>query len=267
MIQEASKKDISLRLIIRESLLTGIKENSAAALYENQPLSLPDLAVVRCREPFLNENLERQGVAVFNRPRVAAAGNDKALAYRTAVELGLPVLDTVFVPAGMEIPDSIWFDLPWVIKSTTGWGGKEVFLVKSKPEARAIRNQMPHSPLIVQPLCPGGGRDVRVFVVGRQIIAAVLRYSLNDFRANYSLGGSCELYHLSGQDREMVQAIIDELNPDMVGIDFLLDAGGHLLLNEIEDAVGSRTLSLLTGINLLEIFMSHVRERLEAEKP
>src|SRR5690625_6839454 len=90
------------------------------------------------------------------------------------------------------------------------------------------------------------GKDLRVFVIGKQIIAAVLRVNNNDFRANFKLGGSAFLYHLTIDEVEMINKIINHFDFGLVGIDFLIDKEGNLLFNEIEDVVGSRILSETT---------------------
>lgn len=47
------------------------------------------------------------------------------------------------------------------------------------------------------------GRDLRVWLIGGKIIAAVLRKSDTDFRSNYCLGGSAQVYTLSESEKRL----------------------------------------------------------------
>src|SRR5699024_246313 len=83
------------------------------------------------------------------------------------------------------------------------------------------------------------GKDLRVFVIGKTIIAAVLRENDKDFRANYTRGGTAKLYQLNYNETILIQKIINLFEFDYVGIDFLINKTGQLIFNEIEDVVGS----------------------------
>lgn len=52
----------------------------------------------------------------------------------------------------------------------------------------------------MQPTAVQMGKDLRVFVVGKEIIGAVLRESTTDFRANFTLGGDARLYSLNDSE-------------------------------------------------------------------
>ena len=49
----------------------------------------------------------------------------------------------------------------------------------------------------------------------------------------------------------------------MVGIDFIFDEHGHFLFNEIEDVVGSRTLSALSEINIVREYLKFIKDHVE----
>ena len=98
--------------------------------------------------------------------------------------------------------------------------------------------------MVLQPLIKNGGRfcDMRVYVIGKRIVAAVMRSSGRDFRANYSRGGDVALVELRDAQKQIVNRSLDELDFGMAGIDFLFDRDGNMVLNEIEDVAGSRML-------------------------
>src|SRR5699024_2655550 len=106
------------------------------------------------------------------------------------------------------------------------------------------------------------GKDLRVFVIGKKIIAAVLRVNNNDLRANFKLGRSAFVYHITIEEVEMINKIINNFDYGLVGIDFLIDIEGNFHFNEIEDMIGSRILSDTTNINLLSEYKSYIKLRI-----
>lgn len=263
MRHEAGLHHIDLHLMYREYFAMGVLENQPCIQYCGKPADPPDLAVMRSIDPLFSRQMETLGVRVFNSSRVAAISNDKARTHQIMAAHGIPMVDTMFIKAGFFSSTSIPLAMPWVIKTVGGRGGKQVFMADSMSQAEYIVSQIPADDLVVQRLAPVKGRDMRVFVVGRNIVAAILRYSDIDFRANFSLGGDSRVISLSANQQTLVNRIAAIIDADMVGIDFLFDPGDNLLLNEIEDVVGSRTLSLHSEINLLELFFNHVRIQMQ----
>ena len=256
-IDEAQKKGIMMELVIRNELMSGIKNNQSILIRDGREVPSPEVAVVRTIDPLLSSHLEELGTLVFNSSRVAKICNHKALTYKEVQKLSLPMVDTFFYQRH-TLPEQPPLDFPFVMKSVHGRGGNEVFLIEDEKTWSRIKDTFPSDEMVVQTANVQPGKDVRVFVVGNEIIAAVRRESRKDFRANFSLGGSAKLYPLSEKETEMVQRICRHFKFDMVGVDFLIDLDGNLLFNEIEDIVGSRTLSKLTDINLLDLYTSHI---------
>ena len=87
----------------------------------------------------------------------------------------------------------------------------------------------------------------------------MLRTSETDFRSNYCLGGSVELYQLSGRERELVQRAADGLSIGMAGIDFIFDHG-RMVFNEIEDMAGARGLYSLTDYDIVDEYIGFIQE-------
>lgn len=263
MRHEAGLRHIDLHLMYGEYFAMGVLENQLCIQYHGKLAKPPDLAIMRSIDPLFSLQMEKLGVRVFNSSRVAYVSNDKARTHQMMSGYGIPMVDTMFIKAGFFSSTSIPFAMPWVMKTAGGRGGKQVFMADSISQAEYIVSQIPADDLVVQRLAPVKGRDMRVFVVGRNIVAAILRYSERDFRANFSLGGDSRLISLSANQQILVNRIAAIIDADMVGIDFLFDVNGNLLLNEIEDVVGSRTLSIHSDINLLARFFDHVRAQMQ----
>ena len=114
---------------------------------------------------------------------------------------------------------------------------------------------------LYQELCDTPGRDLRVYLVGKKIVGAMLRSSDSDFRANYSLGGKAEVYNLDDAEKSLVETITGPLSVGHCGIDFLFHKG-NLIFNEIEDMVGSRMLYRHTRTDVVSLYLDEILEKL-----
>ncbi|MDO4628368.1 MAG: hypothetical protein Q4C70_04225, partial [Planctomycetia bacterium] len=222
----------------------------------------PDAVLMRCTFPELSRKWEEAGVRVFNSATVSAVTNDKLRTAEFFAVHDLPMMKTVLLTRTDDNRDSGKFSVPFpfpvVMKSRTGHGGTEVFCVKSESKITEILKQTVTPPeyWILQPLASQPGRDVRVYIVGNQPVAAMERISETDFRSNYSLGGSARPYTLRPAEKTLISKILEILPLDFAGIDLIFH-DGHPILNEIEDVVGSRMLYAHTEIDILDVFLDY----------
>ncbi len=264
-IEEANKKSIDMKLIIRENLAIGVRNNQRVLLLNGKEVTPPDIAVVRTIDPLLSSHLEDMGICVFNSATVARICNHKGLTHHEVQKLAIPMMDTYFYTLE-TLPKLPPLPFPFVVKNVQGKGGKEVFFITDEVDWIDKRSNFSQE-IIIQTTDVQIGKDLRVYVLGKKIIAAVLRESKNDYRANYTLGGNISLYTLNDRERELIERIYHHFDFDLVGIDFLIGKSGDLLFNEIEDIVGSRMLSKLTDINLLEKYTEHILEKWKKQNP
>ncbi|MCR5251963.1 MAG: ATP-grasp domain-containing protein [Lachnospiraceae bacterium] len=205
----------------------------------------------RSRSAALAASLEERGIPVFNNSEVSRVGNDKLLAIRRAETWGLPVMRTE------ESSEAFGGSFPLVMKTADGHGGSEVFLIRSAAEAEGIAAAHPGRSFLFQEFCDTPGRDLRIYIVGNRICAAMLRTSDTDFRSNYSLGGNAVPHSLTPEEQAIIETILSELTIGHAGIDLIYHQGNPVF-NELEDVVGSRMLYRHTNIDIVHIYMDHI---------
>ncbi|MEI6602395.1 MAG: hypothetical protein WCL54_02800 [Clostridia bacterium] len=246
-------------LMVRERLTLGVEHNALALFYDGaRVVTLPNFSVNRCADALLSKQMEGMGIRVFNNASVCEVCNDKALTHQVVSSTGVKQLDTVFLTRNEFDLARVPFAYPFVAKPAQGSGGRDVCLIENREDLIGFVQRMADESFLLQRLAEMVGKDLRVFVVGDAIIGAILRTSRTDFRANYTLGGAFEPYSLSKKETQTVRKLMRMFDFDMVGMDFLFDRNHDLVFNEIEDAVGSRTLYQATNLNLADIFMKHV---------
>lgn len=217
-------------------------------------ISAADFCINRSRFACLSEAFARQGKPAVNNEKTVHIANDKWLTYTLLKKLSLPCMDT-FLPGNAPA-------FPFVAKSRAGHGGSEVFWVNDEAEYRTVREKMQDTPFILQPVCDEPGVDVRVYVMGDQVMAAVRRTSKTDFRSNFSLGGQAEIFQPVKEQLSCVRRLQKALDSDYIAVDFIRHKG-QWVVNEIEDAAGARMLYQLTDINFIQRYWQQIEKRIK----
>ncbi len=263
-IDEGAKLKIKVRLILTEELEFGVLDNKWFIKYQNKKIEQPDFAICRVIYPLLSKQLEFMGIRVFNNSFVAEICNDKAKTYQYLAKTGIKMVDSIFVRNSklkehlMNVKEnSTDRKVPSIIKAVNGHGGSQVFLIEEENKTQIVK-ELGSSDAVIQPLTGSRHQDLRVYVIGKKIIAAVLRTAKEGFKANYSLGGEVTLYNLSDDEMEIVNIIIGLFDFGLVGIDFIIGDKGELIFNEIEDVVGARMLYLCSKVNLVELYLRYI---------
>ena len=193
-----------------------------------------DFCMVRTICPALTKQIEARGIPCFNSSFVSEICNHKGKTYDYILKnCEIPLVKTKTFQ-NVELSEKFLKEYPdYVIKAVDGHGGKQVFLTNESFDS--IQKEIAGSDFILQPFVKGSGVDLRVYVIGKEIVGAVKRQANNSFRANFSLGGSVTSFHCDKEIIDYVNQVVQVFDFGMVGIDFILDENNHWLLNEIED--------------------------------
>lgn len=217
------------------------KKDLDIALVDEQYRGPADFVINRTNDYRIAEYYENKGIRVFNPSGLSKIANDKQACYTFMQEYGIPIM-----PVNYQ-------GVPAVKKLINGHGGREVTMIHTpEPFEKNYVYQMP---------CDTPGKDLRVWVIGGEIVTAILRESKTDFRSNYCLGGSAEVYHLSNDEKALVHQIINLVESDYIGIDFLFH-NGSLVFNEMEDTVGARMVYDKTDIDILTLYCDYIKKEL-----
>ena len=107
-----------------------------------------------------------------------------------------------------------------------------------------------------QKYCPNSG-DLRLFVLNKKVVGAVLRQSKNDFRSNFSLGGEVTAYQPEKVIIEIAIKVATLLDADYIGVDFI-KVEDKWCINEIEDPVGARMLYKTSNIDVIKLLVDYI---------
>lgn len=106
------------------------------------------------------------------------------------------------------------------------------------------------------------GQDQRVWVIGGQVLGAMLRRSTDgSFKANISRGGNGEAFALNPELEQLAAQAAAAVNLDIAGVDLLFDGSGYSVC-EVNSAPGFAGFEAATGHNVARAVLQHVLSRL-----
>ena len=251
------------------------EEERESVLIDGQFMSLPDfllprtyvvdtgyfaLAVIR--------QLERLGVRVFNSSSAIEMVADKLHTHQVLAESGLPTPTTMLAkfPVDMDLVQKT-IGFPIVVKTLLGVNGSGVFLIDNEAAFKDLMDLIgqttPNIQLIFQKfIASSKGRDLRLFVVEGEVIAAMERRApKGGFKANYSQGGTVVEFIPDDEARRLAIKTADILNLQVSGIDLLYDEKGGYTICEANTFPGFKGLESCCDVNVpREIFTAMQRK-------
>lgn len=242
--KELGKYDIHTKVIVLQEI-----ENIEELMEKDKPIAV----INRSRKSEIAYLLEKSGVRVFNCARVTEISNDKKDTYEELKGI------VPFMPFTDDVEKMAKF--PYVIKSVDGHGGSEVFMVENEDDRTKVTERLKNKKYITQECASDLGKDVRVYIIGNQIVAAMLRTSEKSFKSNYSLGGNVQCYQLNDTEIHMVKKILKKIPLDYGAVDFIFH-NGQAVFNEIEDAAGARMLYENTDMDIVRMFVKYIAEEI-----
>lgn len=271
-IEEGIKLGIMFKLIIVEELDFGVENDQLFIKYLGKSLDAPEFVISRAIYPLLSKHLELMGINVFNNSFISDICNDKAKTYQYLSKTGIPMVDTSFYPNNMlnDVLKRLEAGKSYIIKAVDGHGGSQVFLYdkasqytsNEQSNIQNIISGIGRSDIVVQPVVGQRHQDLRVYVIGNEVIGSVLRTAKEGFKSNFSLGGDVKFYNLSDEEKIIIDKIISQFDFGLVGVDFIIGDNGELIFNEIEDVVGSRMLYKTSDVNVVERHLQYILNKL-----
>ena len=107
------------------------------------------------------------------------------------------------------------------------------------------------------------GRDVRIYVVGNQVVTAMERHNRNDFRANITNGGTMSPYEPTKAQKEMAIHVCQELELDFAGVDILFGEKEEPVLCEVNSNAHFKNVFDCTGVNVADCIMEYIKKKIQ----
>ncbi|HKL42967.1 MAG TPA: RimK family alpha-L-glutamate ligase [Clostridia bacterium] len=250
---------MDLKLIKNNAILPVFNENGQLGLEGLVSHKKPNFVIFWDKDTYLAKHLELMGYQVFNSSDAIKTCDNKALMHLRLGNKNIRMPKTIvspFVYQDQKITEKYYkkcFDYlgsPIILKEAYGSFGMQVYKINSKSELKEKIDSLLNKQFIMQEAITSSfGKDVRVNIIGNEIIGAMQRKSDEDFRANITLGGQATPWDLSSEEREIALKAHKALGLDFSGVDLLLDSNNKPLLCEVNSNVNFLSFEKATGLD------------------
>jgi len=151
---------------------------------------------------------------------------------------------------------------PVIIKILEGTQGVGVILAETTKVAEAIIETLQtarQNVLIQQFISESKGRDIRAFVVGDQVVAAMRRVAQGDeFRSNVHRGGATEPVTLDEYDERTAVRAAQIMGLRVAGVD-MLEADSGPMIMEVNSSPGLEGIETVTGLDIAGSIIDYIQ--------
>lgn len=272
--EAAQRKGIMTKIFKNNELMTLLTGQSLNILKEGGD-SLPDFAIFNDKDIYLARQLELLGIRVFNRARAIEVSDDKIATYQTIAPKGFPIPKTMIAPKTFSVSAPIDTDytklvieslgFPMIIKEAFGSFGEQVYLVHGEAEMIKKMKELVGKPYVFQEFISSSyGRDLRLQVVGDEVVASMYRETPDDFRA--TAAGTRTAYTPSKEEEELAISATKAIGADYAGVDLLFGPEGKPIICEINSNALLSKLFNATKVDIAERIIDYIIDTLAHEK-
>ena len=259
MLDEAKACGFDAEVLFAEDIVME-SNNTLNIYYQNQLRELPDVVLTRTYDISLIKQFEANNIKVFNNSDALRNCLDKWTTHQILTKHNIPSPKTIYSEHGctFDFVKSV-LDVPFIIKDIKGSKGEQVYLIHNESEFNtAVKGCL--EPMYQAYIDSSFGKDVRLHVIGDEVVTSVLRFSNSDFKSNFSQGGSANFFE---PDEAMKQLAIDStkaLGLDFSGVDILFTPEGYTVC-EVNGVPGFRTVGLTSKFNIPYAMMDYIRRQ------
>lgn len=257
MLQEAAlERGHEAEIKTNVDVLNVLHHDGSNPIYDR----LPDYVLFTDKDIYLANTLERLGVNVFNRSRAIEVSDDKIKTYEHLAAFRLPIPLTIVAPKTFGQPlhvrhpyirqvlDQLSF--PFIVKEAFGSFGEQVHLVHDEDELANCLEKIGGSPFVFQEFIEESrGVDLRLQVVGEEVVASMKRISETDFRANVTAGSRMEPYEPNEWEKRLAVQATKAIGAHFAGVDLLFGKDGERYICEVNSNAHIRNLYDCTNID------------------
>ncbi len=199
--------------------------------------------------------LEMMGVYTPNPSDAVLRARDKLRCLQILAAQGIDMPVTVFGDNPDDADDvlALLGDPPHVIKLNEGSQGTGVVLAEKHAASQSVIEAFRglYANFLVQEfVAEAKGSDLRCFVVGKKVVAAMQRDATpGEFRANLHRGGTAMAATLSVEEKRIAVRAAGALGLGIAGVDLLRSNRGPLLL-EVNASPGLEGIEAATGVDV-----------------
>jgi ribosomal protein S6--L-glutamate ligase len=214
---------------------------------------------------------EMMGVYPLNESVAITRSRDKLRSLQLLARkgIGLPVTGFAHSPDDIQDMMKMVGGAPAVIKLLEGTQGIGVVLAETKKAAESVIEAfmgLKTNILIQEFIKESGGTDIRCFVVGGRVVAAMKRQGAEgEFRSNIHRGGSATLVRLTPEERSTAVRAAKITGLNVCGVDILRSNHGPLVM-EVNSSPGLQGIETTTEKDVAGMIISFIEKNAKPHK-
>ena len=259
--------------IVMDTLLFDIRitRRSPELYYQGEPVSGIDAVIPRIGASITFYGLavvrqfEMMGVYCLNESQAIARSRDKLRCLQLLCRHDIGVPPTVFTRQADHVPNCIEKvdGPPVIVKLLQGTQGIGVVLAESERAAGSVIEAfhgLDQNILIQKFIKEAKGADIRAFVIGRKVVAAMKRQAgSGEFRSNLHRGGSAAKFRLPAEYRKTALAAARVLGLKVAGVDLIESDEGPMVM-EVNSSPGLEGIQKTTGVKVAAAIIEHLEQ-------
>lgn len=207
-------------------------------------------------------SVQQRGIKVFDNNLIKHQYSIDKVVDMVKLSLnGIPTPNTVYSRDFEKWNDAAsQLNFPVVIKSTRMGKGANVFKISSKEELdnlveSFVTEEKDAKSYLLQEFIPYE-IDLRVLIIGEDVFAMRRIPKEGEFRANFSLGGSVELFDIDEDTKKLAIDALRAVEMSVGGVDVLISKDKKCIL-EVNHTAGFLGMEKATGKNITKMYIEH----------
>ncbi|MCB1584019.1 MAG: 30S ribosomal protein S6--L-glutamate ligase [Marinicella sp.] len=277
LVEAATMRGHEVRVLDHLRCYMNISSSSPTLHYRGEDLPHYDAVIPRIGSSVtfygtaVLRQLEMMGVYPVNESVAVTRSRDKLRSLQLLSRKGIGMPITGFANSPDDIQDLIKMvgGTPLVIKLLEGTQGIGVVLAETKKAAESVIEAFLglNANIMVQEFIKeAGGADIRCFVVGGKVVAAMKRQGAEgEFRSNLHRGGSASLVKLTPEERRTAVKAAQIMGLNVAGVDILRANRGPVVM-EVNSSPGLEGIEKATGKDVAGMIIQFIEKSAKPHK-
>jgi len=213
---------------------------------------------------------EMAGIYTLNDSQSISRSRDKLRSLQLLSRAGVGLPTTSFAHSTQDINGllDVVGGPPVVVKVLEGTQGLGVVLAETKKAAESVISafrQLDANILVQEYIKEARGADIRAFVVGGKVVAAMKRQGApGEFRSNLHRGGHAEPVKLSPAERATAVRAAKTMELNVAGVDLVRSDSGPMVL-EVNSSPGLEGIENASGVDIADAIVEYIEDNAEHE--
>ncbi|WP_026199707.1 30S ribosomal protein S6--L-glutamate ligase [Lamprocystis purpurea] len=271
LVQAARERGHEIRVIDVLRCYMNITTHAQSIHYKGEELKGFDAVIPRIGASVtfygaaVLRQFEMMGVYALNESVAIARARDKlrSLQLLSRKGIGLPITGFAHAPDDVEDLIKMIGGAPLVIKLLEGTQGIGVVLAETEQAAKSLIEAfmgLRANILVQEYIKEAEGADIRCFVIGDKVVAAIKRQAKpGEFRSNLHRGGTASLIRITPEERSTAVRAARIMGLNVAGVDVLRSHHGPVVL-EVNSTPGLEGIETATSKNIAGLMIEYLEK-------